>query len=143
MTARWNNRTVNRPRRINRFVAHVAVTWKYLPMSEDFESLRHDETELGDLSEIIGRAMAKEGITHYVMSLVGNDIQAVIDAVNVGIDAHLTACNCSVRGDSYEAGGRSITATSDTKYWKDGDRLQLAQTLECRVSRACRCCCVA
>ncbi len=78
--------------------------------------------------------MEAEGLTHYTMSLVGEDIQAVINAVNIGIDAHLTACNCPDRGDSYEGGGRSITATSDTKYWKSGDKLQLARTLECNVS---------
>ena len=78
--------------------------------------------------------MAEEGITHYPMSLVGEDVQSIMNAVNVGIDAHLTACNCPDRGDSYEAGDRSITATSDTKYWKTGDKLQLAQTLECNVS---------
>jgi hypothetical protein len=92
------------------------------------------DIEEKDLRERIGRAMADEGIMHYTMSLVGDDIQAVIDAVNVGIDAHLTACNCPARGDSYEAGDRSITATSDTKHWTKGDRLRLAQTLECRVS---------
>jgi hypothetical protein len=68
------------------------------------------------------------------MSLVGDDIQAIIDAVNIGIDAHLKACNCPERGDSYEAGSRSITATADTKHWMKGDRLQLARTLECKVS---------
>jgi hypothetical protein len=78
--------------------------------------------------------MAEEGITHYSMSLVGDDIQAVINAVNIGIDAHLTACNCPERGDSFEVGDRSITATSETKHWKKGDKLQLAQTLECKVS---------
>lgn len=78
--------------------------------------------------------MAKEGITHYPMSLVGEDVQAIINAVNIGIDANLTACNCPDRGDSYETGDRSITATSDTKYWKTGDKLQLVQTLECNVS---------
>jgi hypothetical protein len=103
-------------------------------MSESCERIQHDETERDDLPERIRRAMAEEGITHYTMSLVGDDIQAVINAVNIGIDAHLTACNCPERGDSYEVGDRSITATSDTKYWKKADRLQLAQTLECRVS---------
>jgi hypothetical protein len=121
-------------RSISDFVADVGVPWKYLPMSKASEPLRHDETEAGDLSDIIRGAMAKEGITHYAMSLVGEDIQAIIDAVNIRIDAHLTACNCPERGDSYVAGSRSITATSDTKYWRKGDRLQLAQTLECRVS---------
>ena len=87
-----------------------------------------------DMSGTIRQAMAEEGIEHYSMSLVGDDIEAVINAVNIGIDAHLTACNFPERGDSYQHGDRSITATSDTKYWKVGDTLQLAQTLECRVS---------
>ena len=78
--------------------------------------------------------MAEEGIEHYSMSLVGDDIEAVINAVNIGIDAHLTACNCPERGDSYQCGDRSITATTDTKYWKAGNKLQLAHTLECKVS---------
>jgi hypothetical protein len=90
--------------------------------------------ETHDLPDRIRQAMAEEGLTHYTMSLVGDDIQAVIDAVNVGIDAHLTACNCPDRGDSYEPSDRSIAATSDTKHWKKGDKLQLAQTLECKVS---------
>jgi hypothetical protein len=103
-------------------------------MAESSDRIEHGETEVGDLPQLIRRAMAEEGITHYTMSLVGDDIQAIIDAVNIGIDAHLTACNCPERGDSYEAGSRSITATSDTNHWKKGDTLQLAQTLECKVS---------
>jgi len=79
--------------------------------------------------------MTAAELTHYTMSIVDDEeIQAVIEAVNIGIDAHLTACNCPQRGDSYQHGDRSITATSDTEYWKTGDRLQLAQTLECSVS---------
>jgi len=82
----------------------------------------------------IRQTMADDGMTHYSMSLVGDEIEAVINAVNVGIDAHLTACNCSERGDSYKHGDRSITAKSDTKHWKTGDKLRLARTLECQVS---------
>lgn len=92
------------------------------------------DAEPNDLPTAIREAMAAEGLTHYKMSLVGDDVHAVIDAVNIGIDAHLTACNCPDRGDSYQPGSRSITATSDTKYWKAGDELQLARTLECEVS---------
>ena len=99
---------------------------------------RIDDLRLGDaedaLAESVRKAMAEEGITHYTMSLVGEDIEAVIQAVNIGIDAHLTACNCLERGDSYEHGERSLAASSDTKYWKSGDKLTLARTLECRVS---------
>ena len=103
-------------------------------MPEFSEGIQHDVTKTPGLPDKIRRAMADEGLTHYTMSLVGDDIQAVIDAVNIGIDAHLTACNCPDRGDSYEPSGRSITATSDTTHWKKGDKLQLARTLECRVS---------
>ena len=103
-------------------------------MDELSDAQRLDERE-DALAGRIRKAMAEEGIEHYPMSLVDDDeIQAVIDAVNIGIDAHLTACNCPQRGDSYQHGDRSITATSDTEYWKTGDRLQLAQTLECNVS---------
>ena len=78
--------------------------------------------------------MIQEGITHYEMSLVGEDIEAVRRVVNVGIDAHLTACFCRERGDAYEQDERSITATSDTKWWKSGEKIVLATTLECRLS---------
>ena len=64
----------------------------------------------------------------------GNEIKAVVDAVNIGIDAHLTACFVPDRGDSYQAGERSITATEDAKHWKAGDKLVLANTLDCNVS---------
>ena len=105
-------------------------------MEDKVDAHRHDETAADDMPGRIRQAMAEKGIEHYSMSLVGEDVQAVIDAVNIGIDAHLTACNCPERGDSYQHGDRSITATSDTEHWKAGDRLQLAQTLECRVSTA-------
>jgi len=88
-----------------------------------------------ELPDRIQQAMADEGIEHYSMSLTDDEeIEAVIEAVNVGIDAHLTACNYPDRGDSYQHGDRSITATSDTDYWKTGDKMQLARTLECNVS---------
>jgi len=88
-----------------------------------------------ELPDRIQQAMADEGIEHYSMSLVDDEeIEAVIEAVNVGIDAHLTACNCPDRGDSYQHGDRSIIATTDTEFWKEGDKLQLARTLECNVS---------
>ena len=104
-------------------------------MEEQYDTHRDDDAEQNDLDTRIRQAMAEEELTHYPMSIVDDEeIQAVIEAVNIGIDAHLTACNCPQRGDSYQHGDRSITATSDTKYWKTGDRLQLAQTLECNVS---------
>lgn len=117
------------------FVAHFARTWHLdPPMPEFSEHIPDDDTEPNDIAAPIRRAMEAEGLTHYTMSLVGEDVQAVINAVNVGIDAHLTACFCPDRGDSYEPSDRSIIATSDTKYWKTGDKLQFAQTLECSVS---------
>lgn len=82
----------------------------------------------------IRQAMVKQGMDHYPMSLVGEDVQAVIKAVNIGIDAHLTACFCPERGDAYEPGERAITATSDTRHWQAGDKLVLARTLDCSVS---------
>ena len=83
---------------------------------------------------VIREAMDDEGLTHFTMSLVGDDIEAVTKAVNIGIDSHLTACFCKERGDSFGHGERSITATSDTERWKAGDKLVLAETLEGRVS---------
>jgi hypothetical protein len=103
-------------------------------MAAPLDEQRHDEREDDSLADGIRQAMAEEGLTHYHMSLVGDDIEAVVNAVNVGIDARLTACNCPERGDSYQHGDRSITATFDTKHWKAGKRLRLARTFECRVS---------
>ena len=59
----------------------------------------------------------------FTMSLVDRDeINAVIKAVNQGIDSHLEACNCPQRGDSYQAGKRMI-----------GD-IVTCRTLECIIS---------
>jgi len=70
---------------------------------------------------------------NYTMSLTGNDAQVVIKAVNIGIDSRLQGC--FVKGkDSYAPGERSITATEDTDHWKQGDKLVLANTLECDIS---------
>lgn len=108
-------------------------------MTSNFESpeelAANQEPSPDDLSRRIRQAMVAEEIEHYSMSLVDSaEIAAVIEAVNIGIDARLTACYCPDRGDSYQHGNRSISATSDTKYWKQGDQLQLARTLECSVS---------
>ena len=46
----------------------------------------------------IGQAAPQRG---YAMSLVGEDRQAVIAAVNQGIDAHLEACFVPARGDRF------------------------------------------
>lgn len=59
----------------------------------------------------------------YTMSLTGKDeIRAVIEAVNQGIDSHLEACFCPERGDRYEGGIRKA------------GKLTLCRTLECCVS---------
>ena len=59
----------------------------------------------------------------YTMSLTGKDeILAVIEAVNQGIDSHLEACFCPERGDRYEGGERKA------------GKLTLCRTLECSVS---------
>jgi hypothetical protein len=69
-------------------------------------------------------AMEKElGKKPYHMSLTSQDeIRAVIDCVNAGIDSHLEACFCPDRGDKYETGNRKV-----------GNRIVL-QTLECEIS---------
>ena len=59
----------------------------------------------------------------YTMSLTDtNEIRAVVDAVNVGIDSHLEACFCPEQGDRYEGGKR-----------RAGKQV-LCGTLECAVS---------
>jgi hypothetical protein len=58
------------------------------------------------------------------MSLTDTDeIQAVIEAVNQGIDAHLEACYCPERGDRYAGGERRA------------GKLVVCRTLDCVVSR--------
>ncbi len=70
--------------------------------------------------ETIRQAMNGEPFT---MSLTDEDeIQAVIEAVNEGIDAHLEACYCPDRGDRYEGGNRRA------------GKLVLCRTLECSIS---------
>lgn len=79
------------------------------------------ETGCGSVSYEAVRA-AMDG-SPYTMSLTGTDeIRAVIEAVNQGIDAHLEACFCPDRGDSYEGGSRKA------------GKLTLCRTLECCVS---------
>lgn len=59
----------------------------------------------------------------YRMSLTDTDeIQAIIQAVNQGIDSHLEACFCPDRGDRFE-GDKRMVGTST-----------LCHTLECSVS---------
>ena len=70
--------------------------------------------------ETIRQAMNGEPFT---MSLTDEDeIQAVIAAVNEGIDAYLEACYCPDRGDRYQGGNRKA------------GKLVLCQTLECSIS---------
>jgi len=62
----------------------------------------------------VRKAMKDEA---YPMSLTeAKEIQAIVLAVNEGIDSHLEACNSPDRGDSYQpgkrmAGSRCITTT--------------------------------
>ncbi len=43
----------------------------------------------------------------FTMEMVGDEADAIIDAVNQGIDAHLEACFCRERGDRFNiSGGR-------------------------------------
>ena len=59
----------------------------------------------------------------FPMSLTDTDeINAIIAAVNQGIDAHLEACFCPDCGDRYDGGQRKA------------GKLFLCQTLECSVS---------
>lgn len=82
------------------------------------------------------KALDDQGITHYPMSLTSDDEKdAIVRAVNQGIDSHLEACFVPARGDKYDSGERSIVATEDAAHWKAGDKLVLARTPECVVSR--------
>jgi hypothetical protein len=72
--------------------------------------------------ETIRKAMNGEPFT---MSLTDTDeIRAVVEAVNEGIDPYLEACFCPERGDRYEGGKRKA------------GKLVLCRTLECVVSPA-------
>jgi len=51
-----------------------------------------------NLGATVARAAPRRG---YPMSLVGEDLDAVIAAVNQGIDAHLEACFVPARGDRF------------------------------------------
>lgn len=71
----------------------------------------------------------------YTMSLTDDDdVLAVVESVNQGIDSRLQACNCPHRGDDYHGGERGFTATSDGLRWKKGDWVIMTRTLECTVS---------
>ena len=79
------------------------------------------DTGSGSVSyETVRKAMGNEPFT---MSLTDTDeIKAIIEAVNEGIDANLEACFCPARGDSYEGGKRKA------------GKLVLCHTLDCVVS---------
>jgi hypothetical protein len=83
------------------------------------------------LSAAISLAAPRRG---YPMSLVGEERQAVVDAVNQGIDSRLEACFVPARGDCFRPGERSFIATQNTPYWRKGQRVIHTLTLECRVS---------
>jgi hypothetical protein len=59
------------------------------------------------MGEIV-RAVDEQCDGHYPMGLVGCDRKVVTNAVNVGIDAHLQACNVPDRGDSYADDGHRL-----------------------------------
>lgn len=70
--------------------------------------------------EAVRKAMKDEP---YTMSMTGTDeVQAIIEGVNQGIDSHLEACFCPQRGDRYEVGKRMA------------GRLLLCRSLDCTVS---------
>jgi hypothetical protein len=79
------------------------------------------QTGSGTVSyETVRTAMNGEPFT---MSLTDtDDIQAVIVAVNQGIDAHLEVCFCPDRGDNYDGGKRTA------------GKIVICRTLECSVS---------
>ena len=81
----------------------------------------HIQTGSGPVTyKLVQEAMGDEPFT---MSLTDTDeIKAVIQAVNEGIDSHLEACYCPNRGDRYDGGTRKV------------GKLVLCRTLECVVS---------
>ena len=81
----------------------------------------HIHTGSGTVTyETVRFAMSGEPFT---MSLTDSDeVMAVIQAVNEGIDAYLEACYCPSRGDQFEGGKRRA------------GKFVLCRTLECVVS---------
>lgn len=79
------------------------------------------DTGSGSVSyDTIRKAMDGEPFT---MSLTDTDeVRAVIQAVNEGIDGHLQACYCPERGDHYGGGQRKA------------GKLVLCHSLDCRIS---------
>ena len=97
----------------------------------DGEQLRTDEGCTVTYAAI-REAMNGEPFT---MSLVDDDeIADLVECVNIGIDPRLQACNVEGRGDEYSGGSRGFTATEDAENWKEGDKVIVAQTMDCTVS---------
>ena len=97
----------------------------------DGEQVRTDEGYIVTYAAI-REAMNGESFT---MSLTeSEEINEVIECVNVGLDSRLQACYVEGRGDSFSGGSRGFTATEDAPNWKEGDKVIVAQTLECIVS---------
>ena len=78
----------------------------------------------GNLCAVTYEAVRKAMDGHpFTMSVTGDDeIRAVVQAVNQGIDGHLEACFCPDRGDRYGNGQRKA------------GKLVLCNSLDCVVS---------
>lgn len=60
-------------------------------------------------SDDLGQAIKKNNIAPYPMTLRSHDERnAIVHAVNQGIDSHLEACYVPARGDRYDNGGRGM-----------------------------------
>lgn len=83
----------------------------------------HIETGSGTVTyDAVRKSMNGEPFT--VSLTEPDEIQAVINAVNQGIDGYLEACYCPDRGDRYEGGKRKA------------GKLVLCHSLDCSVSPA-------
>lgn len=91
----------------------------------DEEYFQHPSSGRRVTYTAIREAIAKTGQQFFPMTLTSSDeINAVIKAVNQGIDSHLDACNCPSLGDAYRHGHRAVNGKV------------ICTTLECRVSAA-------
>jgi hypothetical protein len=74
------------------------------------ESAMHDFENDNGCTVTYDCVRKSRGGKPFTMSLTDTEeIQAVIQAVNQGIDAHLEACFCPERGDRYESGERKAS----------------------------------
>lgn len=74
---------------------------------------------------------------NFPFSCVDDDeVIAVMEAVNQGIDSRLQACYVPSRGDLIESGERSFIATEDARCgkWKKGEKVIYLRTVECIFS---------